>query len=423
MQAPYFSGSSGAINISGVSYIIVDGGTNGVIENTLNGTSGASCLGGTCSYQQSSVAVFATNCQNCEVKNLTIQDLYVHTQCEASSGCDTGVDQTGVNAVRFSGANFLLHDMLIHDVGWALFEVNQSSDNNIQIYNNNIYNMDHGVAAGAASQNIAAEMIYNNHFHDMAAWDTGTADAYHHDGVHVFTGSSGTITNVYIYNNLFDGNQGQCCVTSWIFLESGFSTAYVFNNVLIGSNDLGYGQLGIYAGQSPQVYNNFIQGTNLGNNGSCFGFYTPGTIFENNVVEGCNQLLRGINGGGVGTFDYNLYGNAAGGNPYFQVASVSTSSFATWQSSCGCDAHSQAQLSSPLADISSEGVPSAGFAGIGAGADLGGLATGYLGPLAYDTGAGNTHTPVQRTDPWTIGAYQYVSDAPSPPTGLSATAH
>jgi hypothetical protein len=46
MEAPYFSGTSGAINVGANSYITVDGGTNGIIENTLNGTAGASCPAG-----------------------------------------------------------------------------------------------------------------------------------------------------------------------------------------------------------------------------------------------------------------------------------------------------------------------------------------------------------------------------------------
>src|SRR5258705_12880799 len=70
LSAPYWSGL-GAIYIQGRSHIIVDGGTNGIIENTANGTGRA--------YQQNSVAIYALWCNNCTVQNLTIQNLYDRT--------------------------------------------------------------------------------------------------------------------------------------------------------------------------------------------------------------------------------------------------------------------------------------------------------------------------------------------------------
>src|SRR5947209_5128426 len=70
LSAPYWSGS-GAIYIAGRNHITVDGGTNGIIENTANGTGRA--------YRQNSVAVYALWCTNCTVQNLTIQNLYVRT--------------------------------------------------------------------------------------------------------------------------------------------------------------------------------------------------------------------------------------------------------------------------------------------------------------------------------------------------------
>ena len=45
LQAPYW-GTGAAIFASGLSYVMVDGGTNGTIQATLSGTPGAACLGG-----------------------------------------------------------------------------------------------------------------------------------------------------------------------------------------------------------------------------------------------------------------------------------------------------------------------------------------------------------------------------------------
>src|ERR1019366_4356515 len=39
LTAPYWAGGSGAINVNSRSYVTIDGGTNGTIQNTANGTS------------------------------------------------------------------------------------------------------------------------------------------------------------------------------------------------------------------------------------------------------------------------------------------------------------------------------------------------------------------------------------------------
>jgi len=39
LQAPYFSAATFGINGNGASYVVINGGTNGVIQNTANGTS------------------------------------------------------------------------------------------------------------------------------------------------------------------------------------------------------------------------------------------------------------------------------------------------------------------------------------------------------------------------------------------------
>ena len=409
---------SPVIYLSGNSYITIDGGTNGIIQNTDNGT-------GLTYHNGDSVAIQALyGSSTIEVKNLTVANLYVHAKCEASSGCDTAVDQTTVNVIQFNGSNILIHDNTFHDIGWAIYQDNATgTTNNIQIYNNVIYNMDHGVTIGAgASSVVSNEYIYNNHFHDMAAWDTGQADNYHHDGIHAFSGAGGKIQNLYLYNNLFDGDEGDCCVTAWVFLEGigggtqwtdTTGTAYVWNNVVIGSNtSVPYGQMSINVGNGHEVFNNTFIGASSGGE-TCFGFGTTATqvVFENNLIEGCNTVIGTNSATSIATMDYNIYGNASGGNVIWNFGSMSANVLSTWQTTCGCDAHSQAQLGSALADVSSEGVPSLGFIGIGAGANLSSTATGTLASLASDTSAGGQHSSVARpsSGPWTIGAYNYTT--------------
>jgi hypothetical protein len=434
LSAPYWS-PSGAISISGQSYIVVDGGTNGTIQNTQNGTGLA--------YHQDSLAIQALPCSNCEIKNLHIQNLYVHKQCESSSGCDTSVDQSLVNAIHFRGSNVLIHDNVMHDIGWVIFQ-DFTNDNNVQIYNNNIYNMDHGITCSGADYTMTNEEIYNNHFHDMASWDTGSADAYHHDGIHCYNWGSthGSMQSLYIFNNLFDGNQGGgCCTTAWVFLEgtaegtpwtNSTGKAYVWNNVFIGNQDLGNGQLSIGSGSGHEVFNNTIIGGNgaSGNNGACiyFGSGSSSAIVENNALEGCNMLIYGTAGTTFSSINHNVYGNSHGGNPNWMFGVLRSSSLAAWQSACQCDGQSIATLSSALA-LSSEGVPQTGYVGLTAGANLTSSASGNLVSIRSDTSAGNTRSPIGRpaSGYWAVGAYSSGSSAaagaPAAPTSLSVSVH
>jgi hypothetical protein len=81
--APYW-GPNGFIHATGVSYITVDGPTNGTIGTTANGTSLA--------HQYTpSAGIFFTNVSNSEIKNLTISNIYVHA---ASPNDETGTQDT-----------------------------------------------------------------------------------------------------------------------------------------------------------------------------------------------------------------------------------------------------------------------------------------------------------------------------------------
>lgn len=419
---------TGAINVDGKSWITIDGGSNGTIANTANSSS---------ANHNNSTAIHAVPCSNCEFRNLTIADLYDHT-----SSSDTSVDQTQVNCIQFQGSNVQIHDNQMHDSGWCLYQ-NYTNDSNVRIFNNDISHMDHGIACAGANFVVSSEYIYNNHIHDMSNWDTGAADAYHHDGVHCFNGSGGKIQNLYVYNNLFDGNQGNCCVTAWIFLEGGYGsgrtpwtdatgTAYIWNNVFIGTLDNPNGQLAINAGSGHVVVNNTFDVIGTPNNGACFhdresaGSGLTVTML-NNVFSGCGQAFTMDSAVGSINWDYNAYGSIGGGNELFNWAghtNGSANSLAAWQSQCSCDAHAAGSVTAALA-LTKGGVPLAGFLG-DAGANLMSRATGPLATLSSATSAGNSMAPVPRppSGSWEMGAFTTGSSAglPLPPTGLRAVA-
>jgi hypothetical protein len=424
IKAPYVSGA-GAINTNTQSYITIDGGMNGLIQNTANKTG---------QNHSSSTAIRALGGHDIEIKNLHMLDLY-----DKTGVADTSVDQTQVICVNFSGSNASIHDNVMLNSGWCLNQ-NYTNDSNVQIYNNEIGFMDHGVACAGAGFVVSDEHIHDNHFHDMSNWDTPN-DNYHHDGIHCYNGSGGKIQNLYIYNNLFDGNEGNCCVTAWIFLEGGGSgstpwtdstgTLYMWNNVILGSLDLPNGQLVLNRGTGHQIINNSFILTGTPNGGTAIRSQDNGgpghTItLRNNAFSGSQQVYSFSSDITSVTASNNAYaGITPGGNSVFEWSGhASTNSVSQWQSACGCDSNSVGNLSGSLG-VNSLGVFQAGSILIGSGTDMANMAAGNLSSLLNDTSAGNTRTPTARAGTtWTIGAFgsqTSAAKAPVPPTGLNAT--
>jgi hypothetical protein len=424
IKATYVS-SDGAIKTNAKSYITIDGGSNGVIQNTANKTGQS---------HSNSTAISALGGHDVEIKNLHILDIY-----DKTSFADTSVDQTQMICVNFNGSNARIHDNVMLNSGWCLNQ-NYTNDSNVQIYNNEIGFMDHGVACAGANFVVSDEHIHDNHFHDMSNWDT-PSDSYHHDGIHCYNGSGGKIQNLYLYNNLFDGNEGTCCVTAWIFLEGGSSgstpwtdstgTLYMWNNVILGSLDLPNGQLVLNRGTGHQIINNSFILTGPPNGGTAIRSQDNGgsghTItLKNNAFSGSQQVYSFSSDITSVIASNNAYaGITPGGNSVFEwTTHASTNSFSQWQSGCGCDSNSLGSLGSSLG-VNSLGIFQTGSMLVGVGANLSSMATGNLSSLLSDTSAGDTRTPSSRPTggSWTIGAYGSQSSAvsaPVPPTGLNA---
>lgn len=440
LQSPYFSSPYGGISAAGLSNIIIDGGSNGQLRNTLDGSPGATCPGGACAYQQSTTGIQIYSCTNCTVRNLTIANVYVHTQCDASSGCDTALtDFNYAKAINYSGVGFKAYGNVIHDAGCAFCESYQGPTDTSEFYDNDVYNIDHGWFGGAPSgaTNFTIS-IHDNHIHDQAMWDTGAQDLYHHDGIHLYSGGNNTITSFYLYNNLFDGNEGQCCITSWVYIQSSVANAYVYNNIFVqtisvpnGAVSFDPGNVTVYPG-SYRFYNNtFLSTAGAGNTAPAIfsSGATPSdglsVTIQNNAFSGFNSFISLGSSVVSLTAANNVYANeSGGGNNYWHWNTAGSTSLSTWQSQCGCDTGAVANLSGSLG-VTSEGVPQSGSMVLGAGLNLTSLATA-LNPLSSDTSAGDTRTPVPRSalGSWDAGAYQsslLLANAPQAPTNLSAT--
>lgn len=407
-------------------YIVLDGGggscgwpgrTNvtcaqGYIKSTANGS-------GLANQVASEAIKLDSGLTGIEVKGWNIGPLYSHT-----STSDTIVDQTATNCVRgFSQTNISIHNNTCHDVGWA-FDIGGAPGGATtgSITQNEIYNMDHGIAGGSP---LNASM-FSNHLHDMANWDT-LADAYHHDGFHVFT-DNGANSSPIEYDNLFDGDMGNN-VTAWIYNEasSGTMTALSFNNVAYvapGRNSC-CGVLGVYSDGGPnnssQQYNNAVIGPQ--NTGTITGpasliggggaSHITGAAFVNNLLAiGCCQHEMAIDTGAtVATIKTNAYEDVAtdyGANfTNFGWHGSDVNSASIWASDSGETGAVFGTLAF-LKVSTSTAVPSTGSPLCGAGTNL-----TNLGIAALNSDANGNPRPA--SGPWDIGPYN-CSNAPPPAT-------
>ena len=428
-----------AINLNGSSsFLLFDGGTpcgpgtscdtaeqanmtgyvsgqTGIIEATANGSGLAN---------QSFTSQAFINCNGChdiEIRNLIIRNLYQHTsmtdttmsidayaftfECLIGSGCGTGP--------------ISIHDSTIHDNGNAI-DLDRTVDSTINIYNNDFYR--NNWAIGNSGNGTRTVNIHDNHIHDASNWDTSN-DFFHHNGLHNFMNVATDSLALNFYNNLIDGNWGNCCTTATsLFTEVDSPNNFnVFNNVTIQ-----------YPGNLAPAYDYQATGGVFANNTSIGVATTPsntnavqiyaattGVAFENNVIQGYGQYLYIQAGASFTTFDYNTYGpKGESGTNAWQTGSSGSSSFSGWQKVCSCDSHGQYNAS---LNVSSLGAPASGSVVLGAGTNLTDL---QITALNSATSAGDTLSLVTRpaSGAWAAGAYQLGGSGPNPPVGVTSSA-
>ncbi len=419
IKAPYFpaDGSGGAIDLGSNSYIVVNGNggasgaTQGVIQATSNGDSGAACPSGSCSNHGDSNGIEAGDgASNITIEGLAIIDMYVATNPSPGGG----------SCIYDHGkiTNWTINNNLMHDMGWCVsLQYDSGTSSGITISNNQIYNIDHGIAIGGphSGQTLTNVNIYGNNIHDYSNWDTA-ANVWHHDGVHIWgynDDGSDPISGINIYDNKFGGCIGKN-ITSHIFVEGNSgstSNVKIYNNTLIDTCS-GTDNDGMINIDDPGdlVYNNTFIGT-AGD--TCMGVSNAtNTTFANNVVSGCGTLIWVDKGGSFtsGGLHNNVYAACSGSNCFAYKGNYGA--FSSWQSSTGQDASPSTYVSS--ANLSPAGVPQTGSAVVGKAANLTSLS---ITSLNSDI-VGN---PRPTTGSWTAGAYATSGTGPQPPTGLTGT--
>ncbi|MCC6586644.1 MAG: hypothetical protein IT168_07995 [Bryobacterales bacterium] len=397
-------GRTGCLNISATGYIIVDGGTNGLIEATNSGTG----LG-----NSDSVGVYArSGTHHSEIRNLTINNMYVHNSVSDTSG-------GRYTAIWFDGSHNLIHNNFISHTMCGICGEQPNSDNDI--YNNVIRNINWGVflSGGTLIDGVTRDRIYSNEIYDFANWDT-TIDAYHHDGIFV-AGNDTTslgVSYIDIFNNYLHGSISECCTTAYIYTNT-HNHVNIFNNLIVAP-DGRYVNNGLitvgapgYPDTNTSVLNNtVIGGTTVGTGGACYYVKSQANLsFINNIASNCTYLVWTTSG----DITYSLLNNnvyqASTLTGVWRIGNVYYSSLAAWSAAAGGD--STARAVTDELNLDSSYRPLATSVAVGAGLNL----TNYADASLNSDLAGVLRPA---SSAWDAGAYS-LATLPHPPTTLLVT--
>lgn len=459
LTAPYWSQSTGAINISSKSYITIDGdytGTtpcgyvgsgangsrvscNGQINNSANGTAANACNPSWPGYanQAASHGIVVANSNNIEIRNLKISGIYMSDGSLACGNDTFGADVTSAIYVNGSSYGILIHNNDLAD-GYGVLDIGSISpapSTPISIYNNYLHESCHHISLGYLGSTPTSNfLIHDNEITDWTNWSCPSAANYctysqndrcHADGMIIMSNqyAGGPVMNPYIYNNYIDGDMGLGNTTAMIFCTttgSGSGSAsgcYIFNNVLkltATTQDHGLIQLG--GGTGPHyIYNN----TFIATSGYGFGitFDGTGTIIKNNDFDSIGYAFYPAGDGmDVSTkfsqSDYNNFYNLRVGiaNDGVSCGYTNCLTLTQWKGmfSKKYDQHSLAINS----NLASTYIPNVGSGLIDVGTSLSGL-----GITALDSDPNGTSRPQGAA--WDIGAYEYsVPAVPASPKNL-----
>jgi len=467
--------STGGINLAGLSYWTIDGGTacgrgtscaanlsgTGIIQGLCNASPGTVISGCSAITQSASAGInLGSGGSNIEIRNLLILNMYQRTSTSDDNENGGEWNSYGiVNSTPGSGSNILIHDLTV-SYAHALIQLSPTiGANNWQLYNTLLQNaawmtffatFDPSEFGAGAATNLD---IYNNEVIIGSAWGSWPQSSnFHVDGIFVVgdcpggasscaQSSASYFDGVYIYNNYIHGNWGTVsgntlCGTGFIYENQNLENVYIFNNIFSITNG-GYACNGLiatgYGNTSQYMFNNTFIGTSTASGGA-WAMGDAGTnaanstTAENNVVSTmvAGWLYQDDTGAAIALIDYNDWYNLSGNGQAsaWQVASLAPTTFTAWKLCTGCvasgspDVHGTSGNPLLTSDFHLTNSSSAAWQ---AGANLYSTCNGKpnpgIGALCFD--AAGVARPA--TGSWDMGAYEdSASNAPAPPTGLSA---
>lgn len=300
--------SAGAIQLNGQSNITIDGGSNGLIQNTANGT-------GLGNHGQSSGVWGAAYLL--VIRNLTITNIYNRI----AGSADTGAYGNCINIT--SGSSIVISNCNVSDANGVIsYSGPQSGDpvrSNIFILNNRIFNWNHGITVAVGDSSVGPQhavltnvVIAGNFLDHADKWD-GLQPAFHLDGIILFNNTADptvVINGLFIYQNTFGpnfvaSNTISHGATAGIaeYLDGPVAqcqNTFIYNNVFQSYPSIGWANGFVNAnGSNVWVFNNTCEvigisgvprGTDInvtGINAYCYNnILTPGAGITLNAIYG-----------------------------------------------------------------------------------------------------------------------------------------
>jgi hypothetical protein len=410
-SAPAFNGI--VIDVGQRSYVTIDGGTNGIIENTDNGTPGS--FGNTVN----TTGVRIQQAVGVHVTRLLFRNLYQRTSTTDAnySAGSSGIEQKPSNAIYgFSGTR--ISYCTFHDMSRGVGFTAGDTSGDIEVHDCTIYNVDDGVvmAPGWNDRTLDGAKVYRNRIYGFSKWDDANpANQWHHDGVHVFAVAPGSsYHNVHVFNNVIGPDYGNRA-TSGIYMSGYLGNGnLIYQNILFSKTGDNPNNGQIFTRPGPgsgtlRIYNNVSlgegQGVGISITGQDSGAARSVTL-ANNIAVGITAVAVYYHERITLTSNRNLLYDAPSSFPGAYVYSIgnnaSPRTIEQWQA-LGFDADSV--YADPL--LTETYRLGAGSPARSAGANLSSFFT--------TDAAGNTRPA---SGAWDIGAFQY-GEAP-PPTPPAA---
>jgi hypothetical protein len=329
--------TSAAIYAASKSYITIDGGTNGIIENTDNGTG----LG----VAVNSHGIGMSGVSNIVIKNLTVKEIYKRTPRS-----DVDSNAYGVGIWINNGSNITVNNNSVYGAYYCLaFTASTGDPSGLYVHHNNLSQMSTGIKISLiGNTNYSNLNIYNNRIFDSYVWDGSWATStwHHRDGIHTWGKyADKTLGTLSIYNNTFDGDWGAQAtwtnprVTGFIYTTDYTTPVLIYNNLFAptdGTYTNGWIDAHTYGTGTIGIYNNTFSGIGKTvSNGSVIYLTTAGSwtaTIQNNIFSTLKSCIYNPTSNATITSDNNIFYDIA------NVGHIGTtwySSLSSWQGYLG----------------------------------------------------------------------------------------
>lgn len=396
----HWNGANGnaAIYANGLNYLTIDGGTNGIIEATDNGTGKTTqlnCYG----------VLLEGGTIGLTVRNLTVNSMYTRNGTVDNNDLGSGIKVTG------EITNVTINNNTTSYGSTGVYIGYHGKSSVVKVHHNtcSAHSVAINIGDRAAGSVLDDLQVYNNELACNREW-AGTP-AIHLQLFHLFAvgGGTSTVTNYKMYNNYLHGNLGDY-VTSFHNAEGKIPNALIYNNLFVHDTWTGgNGDVSMKGANGAKIYNNtFISNTAgaIAILASEYTGYDKLSVY-NNIIYGYGYGFMDytVESGGTAmtSADHNIFYPAT---TLFRFGGASGKSFAQWQGA-GFDAHGT--TAKPLLDANYVPIYT----------DTGARQKGVNLSNYFTTDFRGYTRPV--SGPWDIGRAISPQESPTPPRNLRTT--